>query len=279
MKPLDELLDAFEAGRIDGGEFPHSDHVRVAWGLAQRYSHDEALARLGAGIRAMAERSGRPGVYHETITRAWFELIASADDLSNNPELLDKSLLRRFYSTERLSAGRTEWLEPDLHPLKLPAPPPGPQASQLGKALRRVPTGVGVIAVLHGHNVRASTISSFTSVSREPPLVSVCLATQSRTLDLIQQAQVFALSVLASDQAHIADRFANVDRPDGSAQFAGLPHELSTFGPVIGAAAASIGCRVHTSHRCGDHQIVIGEVHEASTSERRPLVRHDGNYH
>jgi hypothetical protein len=112
-------LDDFEAGRIVGSEFPHEHHLRVAWGLSRRYERDEAFRQLAAGIRDIAARAGVPGKYHETMTRAWFELAAQAESLEAYPELLDRSLLSRYYSPERLAAGKHEWLEPDLAPLLL----------------------------------------------------------------------------------------------------------------------------------------------------------------
>lgn len=113
------LTEAFEAGGIDGSAFRHGDHVRVARELAERYGHDEGLRRMVFGIRDMAARAGRPEAYHETITRAWYELIASVDDLAGAPELFDKRLLERFYSPDRLAAGRERWVTPDLRPLTL----------------------------------------------------------------------------------------------------------------------------------------------------------------
>lgn len=113
------MLDDFEAGRIPGSEFPHERHLRVAWGLSRRYSREEAYGKLADGIRGIAARAGVPGKYHETMTRAWFELAAQAESLAAHPELLDRSLLLRYYSPERLEAGRHQWLEPDLGPLVL----------------------------------------------------------------------------------------------------------------------------------------------------------------
>jgi hypothetical protein len=113
------LLDDFEAGRIPGGAFPHERHVQVAWGLSRRYPHEQAFARLAEGIRGIAARAGVPGKYHETMTRAWFELVAQAETLDAHPELFDRSLLARYYSPDRLEAGRHDWLEPDLQPLVL----------------------------------------------------------------------------------------------------------------------------------------------------------------
>jgi hypothetical protein len=123
---VDELIAAFEAGTVEGDAFPHEAHVRVTWELIARYGREEAFPRLVAGIRGIAARAGKPEAYHETITRAWYELIAGAAELDEHPELLDRSLLGRFYSAGALAAGRERWVEPDLHPLGLPPPAAAP---------------------------------------------------------------------------------------------------------------------------------------------------------
>jgi hypothetical protein len=119
-----ELVEAFEAGAIPNEDFRHESHVRVARGLATRYGRQEGFRRLALGIRAIATRAGHPEKYHETITRAWFDLVAGIEDLDRYPELFDKGLLARYYTAARLAAGRERWLEPDLQPLTLPAPAP-----------------------------------------------------------------------------------------------------------------------------------------------------------
>ena len=272
----DELVAAFDAAQIEAADFPHRRHVKVAWALVRRYDAEEAFARLVIGIRGIATRAGRADAYHETITRAWFELIRQSDDLAHDPALFDKQLLRRYYSDARLAAGREEWLDPDLHPLELP--PPAMPTTSLEAVLRRIPTAVAVLGTSADHTVHATTVSSFASVSREPALVSVCVANGSRTLDLLVHSTTFALSVLASDQREVAARFAEAERPPGLAQFHGVPHRLTDFGPVIDTAAAWLGCHVHALHECGDHHIVVGEVADADVSEQIPLVRHDGAY-
>lgn len=117
----EELLDRFERDRLSAHDFPHERHVRVAWLLAQRYNREEGLARMRSGIRSIAARAGVPGKYHETITRAWYELVAQTEQLELHPELLDRGLLSRYYSPERLAQGRERWVEPDLAPLRLRA--------------------------------------------------------------------------------------------------------------------------------------------------------------
>lgn len=278
----DRLVDAFLGGRLDGASFPHASHIRVCWALSRRYSADEAYSLLVAGIRDIARRAGRPDAYHETITRAWFELVASAERLDLWPELFDKTLLGRYYSPARLAAGRAEWLEPDLHPLRLP-PPPAPPLPRPSGVLRRIPVAVAVLATHADDVVHATTTSSLASVSDDPALVSVCLRNGSRTLALVRRAGRFGLSILAADQEPLARRFADPARPAGRAQFAGVPHELSEFGPRLSEAAAWLGCTVHAVHACGDHHgdhhIVVGAIAQSSSLDRHPLVRHDGSFH
>ena len=271
---MEDFVAAFEAGKAESDGFPHEAHVRVTWGLIRRYGRDDAFPRLVAGIRGIAARAGKPQAYHETITRAWFELIAAAQDLEDHPELFDRSLLDRYYSAGALAAGRDEWVEPDLHPLGLP-PPPAP-APDLETVLRRLPSAVAVLATRAGQTVHATTVGSATSVSRRPPLVSVCLANESRTLALVREAGTFALSFLAADQAELAERFADSGRPAGAAQFAGVPHRLNRFGPLLESVVAWIGCDVHEVHGCGDHSIVVGQVGFAGTgADTHPLLRYE----
>jgi hypothetical protein len=80
-----ELMTAFEAGTIESADFPHAHHVHVAWGLAHHYGTDDGLQRMISGIRQIATRAGRPEAFHLTITKAWFDLIATVDDLHSAP--------------------------------------------------------------------------------------------------------------------------------------------------------------------------------------------------
>jgi flavin reductase (DIM6/NTAB) family NADH-FMN oxidoreductase RutF len=271
-----ELLHAFETGAIRGADFPHEAHVRVTRLLIDRYGRDFAYDRLAGGIKGIAERAGNPQAFHETITRAWFQLIASVEDLALHPELLDRSLLDRYYSRAALTEGRDHWVEPDLHGLTLPPPPR--TAVDLVGVMRQVPAAVAVVAARVGRAVHATTVSSAASVSRCPPLVLVCLAKSSRVLELAQESGSFALCFLASGQQEAAERFADGERPQGAAQFAGIEHHLTSYGPVIEGSSAWLGCSVSARHPGGDHEILVGEVAEAVDGGTHPLLRHAGAY-
>ena len=252
--------------------------MRVAWGLARRYGPTAGLERLIDGIREIASRAGRPDAYHFTITRAWFDLISSVDDLAQHAELFDKALLERYYSPAQLAAGREHWLEPDLHPLRLP--PPTPPTMDVPSVLRKIPTPVAVLGARVGETVHATTVTSITCVSRVPALVSVSIASGSRTLELLDRADSFTLSVLASGMDDLTARFANGARAASASQFAGVPHHMTAFGPVLSGSAVRLGCDVHAKHECGDHHLLVGAIRSADVSEGlHPLVQHDGTFH
>jgi len=106
------LLKAFLGGKIDGRDFRHADHVRVAFEILCRYTFPDALAAYSAALKDIAKRAGNPGAYHETITVAFLSLVAEHHAIggyanfeafiADNPQLLSKSILERWYKKERL---------------------------------------------------------------------------------------------------------------------------------------------------------------------------------
>jgi hypothetical protein len=127
------------------GEFPHREHVRIAFEMLKRHDFPETVLHFSRTLRAMAEKAGRPEAFHQTVTIAFLSLIAERMECGGaadfaafaqaNPDLLEKSALGRWYRPERLAsaAARRTFLLPDgaLHGTQLPghAPPPVALAS------------------------------------------------------------------------------------------------------------------------------------------------------
>ena len=121
-----EMLGRFERLEIDAPGFRHADHVRVACEMLGKYEFFDACSRYAKTILAMATGVGVPEKFNATITFAFMSLIAErrassdATDvdtfLAENPDLLDKDLLDRWYSKERLASplARTQFLLPNL---------------------------------------------------------------------------------------------------------------------------------------------------------------------
>ena len=111
---VEEELAALENGRIDPKDFPHSEHLRFAYEMLGVHSFGETVTRFSRGLRRLTEKSGRAQVYHETITVAFLALIAErraiqdysgwSDFVARNEDLLEKSILRHWYSSAQLES-------------------------------------------------------------------------------------------------------------------------------------------------------------------------------
>ncbi len=143
------------------------------------------------------------------------------------------------------------------------------------QALGQWPSGVTVVTTLVDGEPHGMTASSFSSVSLDPPLVSVCVARHAASHDRIRNAGVFAISILAKDQVEAGMRFAGM--LDVEDRFAGVATSTAATGaPHLDAALAWLDCRVWAAHDGGDHTIFVGEVLAAGAADgRAPLLYHD----
>ncbi|MEU8243083.1 flavin reductase [Actinoplanes missouriensis] len=141
------------------------------------------------------------------------------------------------------------------------------------------PSGVCVVTTAGPTGVHGMTASSFSSVSLDPPLVSVCLGNHLPSRAVLGEAGKFALSFLGKDQAHIGRRFAGQER-GVSDRFAGLDWTITPNGcPVLSDAVAWLDCRVAHAYPGGDHTIFVGEVTEAALPRIiSPLLFHSRNW-
>ena len=103
------------------------------------------------------------------------------------------------------------------------------------------------------------TVSSFTSVSLQPPLILVCLDNRISGLQAFKDSGKFGVSVLADGQNDLSTLFAKKDteRP------ADLYFTGTTGVPLIKGALVTLECETQAIHEAGDHQIFVGEVRAA----------------
>jgi flavin reductase (DIM6/NTAB) family NADH-FMN oxidoreductase RutF len=145
------------------------------------------------------------------------------------------------------------------------------------RALREWASGVTIVTSRAGDVVHGMTVSSFTSVSLEPPLVLVCADKSSNTLGVIAQSGVFAAHVLAAGQEALANRFAA--KVDEDRRFEGIAWKSGATGaPILPGAVVVLDCRVVASHDAGDHVIYVGRVEDLIAGQGEPLIYHRGAY-
>jgi flavin reductase (DIM6/NTAB) family NADH-FMN oxidoreductase RutF len=146
--------------------------------------------------------------------------------------------------------------------------------------LRRVfgafPSGVTAIAALIDRDPVGIVASSFTSVSLDPPLVSVCVAHSSTTWPVLRHAARFGVSVLAADQEQACVQLSSRDGD----RFAALDWRATPDGAVLLAGASAwLDCSTQAQHRAGDHDIVVLRVHDLDADHGiRPLVFHASQF-
>ena len=141
-------------------------------------------------------------------------------------------------------------------------------------ALSSWATGVTVVAAEQDDLLYGITVTSFTSVSLDPPLVLACLKSDGLLPPMVQQAGGFTVSLLARDQEEQASHFARSGREPELRLHDGIPGMWTRAGrPVVHGSIAWLCCDLHDTVVSGDHTIFVGEVIEAvSDPTMEPLI-------
>ena len=148
---------------------------------------------------------------------------------------------------------------------------------QFREVMGRFPTGVAVVSAhADGSAMWGVTVSSFTSVSLEPPLILVCIDRGAASHDKLITAETFAVSMLAEDQADVARRFA---AEPAETRFEEVAWRKASDGsPVLDGAAAWLECVTSGVMPGGDHSIVLARVIASGSSDRGALLFFGGGY-
>ena len=125
----------------------------------------------------------------------------------------------------------------------------------------RLAAGVVVVTAVRHGVVHAATVSSVASVSLDPPLLLFCVHADARLRDVLDATDGWAVSVLADDQADVADWLASPGRP-AVGQLDRVAHAPAPVSgaPWLDGAAAWFDCRTEAVHAGGDHDVVVGRV-------------------
>ena len=181
-----------------------------------------------------------------------------------------------FDKADEFSALVLEFLENHM-PHQPPEYVSGSDARTLRDAMGCFATGITVVTTLDQAGTPIGlTANSFSSVSLDPPLVSVCLGEHVGSLDLFSSAKSFAINVLHTGQQPVSNVFAS----KGVDRFADI--KWSTWDqnvPIIEGSLASYECVKKDMIVQGDHIIFIGEVVRAKFEPHRdPLLYFGGKY-
>jgi flavin reductase (DIM6/NTAB) family NADH-FMN oxidoreductase RutF len=149
-------------------------------------------------------------------------------------------------------------------------------ADEFRRACGRFATGVTVATVLDREGTpHGLTVSSFTSVSLNPPLILICLGHDVTVIDAFRAATHFGVNVLPAARRDLSERFAR----KGFDRFDGLAWERGATGvPLLPGVLASIECATHERFSSGDHDIFVGRMVRTKVTEGDPLLYFAGRY-
>lgn len=147
-------------------------------------------------------------------------------------------------------------------------PEPGVDPQRYRELMAGVCAPVTVVTTVEAGQPFGATVSSFASLSLEPPLVTIALDVRSSLLGHVIAAGRFGVNVLGHGQADLATRFAQ-RHPD---RFAGTAWHLDHGLPRLADTAGWVVCALHDVVAGGDHRLLIGRVTAAGRAELAPLI-------
>ncbi|CAA7622303.1 flavin reductase family protein [Magnetospirillum sp. SS-4] len=146
------------------------------------------------------------------------------------------------------------------------------------KALGCFASGVTVVTAVNpatGEPVGV-TVSAFSSLSLEPPLVLFCLGNATLSLDAFRTAGHFAVNILSESQRDLSIRFASRTED----KWKGVAWESWDSGaPILANCLTSLECSTVQTMDGGDHVIFVGRVERMRHQEGgSPLIYFRGSY-
>lgn len=153
---------------------------------------------------------------------------------------------------------------------------PAVESAQLREVLGHFASGIVVVTGLDGDRPLGFTCQSFSSLSLDPPLISLSPARSSSTWPRLRALGSFCVNVLADDHEVHSTRFAR----SGGDKFTGLAWQSAPSGaPLLEGVCAWVDCVLWREYDGGDHTIVVGRVRAlGAESSRKPLLFHRGRY-
>ncbi|GAA4977634.1 flavin reductase family protein [Actinoplanes utahensis] len=151
-------------------------------------------------------------------------------------------------------------------------------AVRLRQAFGVFPSGVVAVAAEVDGALVGLAASSFTSVSLDPPLVSVSIANTSKTWPDLRRSAHVGVTVLAAHQGQVCRQLAG----PVAHRFDGIPTSVTETGAVtLDDGLAMFDCSIYREVEAGDHTIVLLRLHAVEHSPDQdggPLVFHRSTF-
>jgi flavin reductase (DIM6/NTAB) family NADH-FMN oxidoreductase RutF len=114
------------------------------------------------------------------------------------------------------------------------------------------------------------TVTAFTSVSLDPPLVLICIRNESTATSLFKKSMKYCVNILAENQRQISEKFSLAGE---AGRFLDLDYYVGKGGsPIVRGCIGYIDCKIVQIIPGGDHTIFLGEAVDVYAEEKEPLL-------
>ena len=156
---------------------------------------------------------------------------------------------------------------------------PTAPAQDFVNAMASAAMGVSVVTTNGAHGKFGLTVSAWSSVSVEPPLLLACINRKNRIVEAITQNGYFAVNALDDSHEDVARTFAGRPKSGEPYDFAADQWHASEHGlPLLNKASAYFVCGLDSWHDAGTHRIFMGRVEQAISGTVSPLLYHNRSF-
>ncbi len=134
------------------------------------------------------------------------------------------------------------------------------------QVMGRFTSGVTVVTTRYNNAIAGLTVSSFTSLSLDPPLILICVAQASSTLEILRKSKIFAVNILTSQQVELSRCFATSSEDRFEHFCYASYHTAATGAPILDDVLAFIDTRLIAEYPGGDHVIFVGQIEAMGTA-------------
>ncbi|NOV20649.1 flavin reductase [Ensifer adhaerens] len=157
----------------------------------------------------------------------------------------------------------------------------GPEALAFRSAMRKFVGGVTIITTLHESRPWGMTVSAFSPVCMDPPILIACVNRDTVTASDITRDPHFAVNILSEEQVAVS-QFCSRPREDKFIEdfvfpSAAVPDRIQM--PVLRNSLITFDCRANTTFVVNSHLVLLAQVRAVlAPSAKKPLLYGEGQY-
>jgi 3-hydroxy-9,10-secoandrosta-1,3,5(10)-triene-9,17-dione monooxygenase reductase component len=154
-----------------------------------------------------------------------------------------------------------------------------PSTEEFKKSLSRFASGVTIVTYSDEKIKGGITVSSFSSLSIDPPLILFNINKSTPSHEKLISSSHFAVHILSTSQEDLSNQFSS-SKTDKNEILNSISSETISSCPIIPGSLSVLVCENHKCFEGGDHSIFLGKIISVMTDENKePLLYFNRAYH